>query len=609
MTSNCTVSNEKQPTATSLWHDQQIKTTAMLVSENWLFTCNTIKFVPQSESSQSVYQLTLKNSFNGFYLTSFVPDINSTNTALFLYRSISLYRELRPSDWEDISVILINRKSTLSRLAIKGSASLLQNTINRCNATLKMVDELNMGTAKKSTLKTELNLNELEFTEYCLYVENLRRLNCPDSNKLYHRYPQMLTKCSLKDLNQPSTSLLESSDSSFLNKYLQYELKLAENYKKSHRYQQAITVIERVLFLYEMTVKTAVSVKGSCSPAELFNELGDLYYHLSDGLRASQYFNLSLQAAKKDDEQLFVARAYNMLAVLNFNSGNHQAADTYFKSAIKTLPTNKSGGLHHKIFEYQGKFALIKNEISKAFLYFEKLEKEAERLQDSRILLEAYYNLASTAFMAENYSKSVYYLGKYQHTARKTADDCYELLYGYDLMVGVFLKVQQYDHACKYLELLSKLATNFDNHFFLARANLRLGMILIRNKDYDGAYRHLLQAEHYYTINQNDRELKLVFFHLGELFFFKKQLKKAAGYLISARKASRVADHLFSTARIEHYLGLIAMEQQKYEKAGTHFNRQLQLAVQDGDEPFAILAQEALNDLNNKLEQQTERGS
>lgn len=594
---NGTTAIDRQPAVAALWHEQEKRIPALCNRANWLFYTHTVKLNNPTEGQPAVYQLILENSFSGFYLTSFVKELNSTNISLFLHLTINLYRQHKLPDWDEIAVVLINRKSRLSRLAVKGATSLLQNTLNRNNTALQLIEDSAAAPEQKSRQRSENSLTELEYLAYRALVENLQRLNSPPASPLFFIYPLLMENCSIKQLELPDFSSTNPRSADFLHRYLNFELTAAETLKKAHRYQQAAAVIERVLFLSEAASKATLNLSADCSRSKLYSELGDFYYHLSDGIRAAHYFDLSLQAAKKENEPLSVAKAYNMLAVLNYNSGNHQAADSHFKAAIKTLPPNKAGGFHHKIFEYQGKFALIKNEVQKASLYFEKLEKEAERLQDNQVLLEAYYNLASAAFIDGNYEQCILHLDKYQQCASSSPADRYELLYGYDLMVGVYLKVQQYDNALKYLQLQTELAQSYDNQFFMARANLRLGMLLIRNQEYNNAYQLLLRAEHYYAVNRNERELKLVLFHLGELFFYKKQYKKAAGYLISARKASRMADHLFSPARIEHYLGLIALEQQKYSKASLHFQRQLQLAIQHNDDQFATLARESLANL------------
>ncbi|MBN1970004.1 MAG: hypothetical protein JXR48_04550 [Candidatus Delongbacteria bacterium] len=559
-----------------------------------MFTLNSEKF-PFKSKQEKLYLLSLTSSNAEISFFSICQELNSSNVVLFLNHILEIDRSKFGGNY--INSIQISKRTRIFNLIGTTEKSLA--------GKLKQKFEINIDITDKIKLKTKFekldyqNIQIILFEIFKKYLTILEQTNSLTFTNIQY-YPVLCDSQEITNLDKQNRS--ENYDRkfySFIMKFLSYNLTIARDLKTKHQHDEAILILVKIEEMFNIINNSGLETDSN-TLIELYDNLGELYYHESKNESAFKAFNMVVKLSKKIMNHSKVAAGYYRLAVLAYNRGRDKEADEYFYKVIKNLDKNKKSYDFHKIFEYQGKFSLIKNEISIAKINFEKLLNEAIRLDDDFIRMDAYFNLSSTLFIENDYKKALEYISNYIEIAEKISDN-FELLYAYDLLVAIYTKENKSTQLLNVLYKLSELSIKFKNPFFEARANLRLGMSLIKYGSLKEAEISLIKSEIYFQKTDNRRELKFIWFHLGEIYFTNYLYKKATGYFLKAKKLSNLDDKLFNTGRIEYYLGMISLANNKLDKAIRHFKKQYEISIMNSDYDFSDLAQKMLNKFPNTI--------
>ncbi|MBR2034248.1 MAG: tetratricopeptide repeat protein [Alphaproteobacteria bacterium] len=290
--------------------------------------------------------------------------------------------------------------------------------------------------------------------------------------------------------------------------YEKLEKLLNNNLPLSKEETIRINYLKAHLHLKEGDLETA-SVLAS-SAAACFHKIGYLYEEALCFMLNSNIYRacgiidtsqLMLQTALKIFKNLKAiskqAECYGMLGMLMITDNRFSEADSYFNNALSLFQNQNDPNGYASIINQQSLCALISHNFNRAIKLAKKAKQIYSQQQNPQGLAFSYDILAQSSFAANSPNTALTYSRKaaelYQQNKNFSA--YLEML---QLQSQIFIAKTNFSDSEKILRNIISLANSQNSCFHVANAYNLLGIIYLKQKDYqraEGIFQQALQAE------------------------------------------------------------------------------------------------------------------
>ena len=250
-----------------------------------------------------------------------------------------------------------------------------------------------------------------------------------------------------------------------------------------------------------------------------------------------------------------------------------------------------------------GRFHFFTEQLDSAYFYFEKTKQLLQNLNDEKRIAIVNISIGAIQLRLGNYNKTVKTLTE-SVTYFEKANDSLNAAKCYSNIASAFGELELYPKAIEYSEKALSIFNNLDQTQFrlitlpnLATQYYKIGdtvkAIILYNK-----------AEKLATELNHKRSLSIIYNNLGDVYLH-KDLDTAKQYIKKSLQLKKELNLNSGIGIAKNSLGIIALKQQKYKYAISHFNEaEKQIKGKQLVAVYSNLkeAYKGLNQLNKALE-------
>ena len=242
---------------------------------------------------------------------------------------------------------------------------------------------------------------------------------------------------------------------------------------------------------------------------------------------AKHYFERALLYADQCNNSLYVAKAYNNLGNVTYNSSDPQIAMTYYIKAIAICENNSYFDLLIKLYNNVGNILIRLKKYTLALDYFKKALKLIDHSTNPERL---YYYIGSLYRETKKYSPALRYLYKsYKILSEK--NDIYYLVHCLICLGEVYSDTKRYKKAKFYATQVYDYALKYELMDHFTSACLLLADIYQNIGDLEKAHSYFLIIEDKLSFIEGSVQLLLFYQQYNEFCLKINDLTKAHKYL------------------------------------------------------------------------------
>ncbi len=299
------------------------------------------------------------------------------------------------------------------------------------------------------------------------------------------------------------------------------------------------------------TLKLAKSYSDKKKIAEISITLGILYVEKDSFQEAAKYYNQALEISVAESDTILMARASGNLGNLYMFIGDYATAIECFSKASEMFEALKNEPGIAISCGAIGNLYFVQEDYKKAEWYFKKALEKYEILNDTAGIATTYLDLGSICKMKQDYSNALQYF--------KDAEDLFiELDYpryigqSYANTGNVFTEKGEFKNAYEYLNVAMSFFVEAKNEEDIARCNLDLAEVYLKQKRNSEAGNCINQAEEIALENNFIWTLLKVYEkkykylkasgNISDALEYHEKLYELSDSLVKAEKETRVAE-------------------------------------------------------------------
>jgi tetratricopeptide (TPR) repeat protein len=289
--------------------------------------------------------------------------------------------------------------------------------------------------------------------------------------------------------------------------------------------------------------------------------LGNLYHNISQLDSAKYYYEKSLFLGNQLENHIYISQAYRGLAIIEFDKGNLQKADSINNMDLENAIKFKDSMGMGLAYDFKGTINQNMSYYNIALTNVQKGLKIFEKLKDSIRIADTYNHLGTLEYNLENLEKAI----QYNEIALKIYQDYNDIGYEAQVLndIGIYyMKLKNYDNSLDYLsKSLEKTRQSQFKGIETAALN-NLGNLYFLNGDLNNAIKYLNQSITLGKSINAKRRIAVAENKLSEVYLSNNDLENALKNAISAKKYSEDNNSLSINMNSTSHLSNI------YEKKG-----------------------------------------
>ncbi|KAA3600889.1 MAG: tetratricopeptide repeat protein [Calditrichaeota bacterium] len=308
-------------------------------------------------------------------------------------------------------------------------------------------------------------------------------------------------------------------ESEKLDKYLKFQIYLAENYRKNYQNEEAINKLFELVEIYKLQSKKEAEVKTKLKISKTYSLMGEFG-------KALPISEKCLADSEEHNFRDLFGIAQNQIGLISMNQGNFEKALEFYKSSLEI---STELGDKAKISETISLIGLIysdKGELDKAMQQYQKSLMICEELEDKVGISYAYGNMGNIYSSQGNKEKAMECCKKLLEISEEIKNKR-----GIAFAVGnigtLFLEAKEYAKALDYLQKAKKISEELGNRNGLLISFINIGKIYKAQGNFEKA------IEYFDKSIKLAKELGIKFFlsllliGKAEILFFLKNLSEA----------------------------------------------------------------------------------
>ncbi len=263
--------------------------------------------------------------------------------------------------------------------------------------------------------------------------------------------------------------------------------------------------------------------------------LGNLYHNTSQLDSAKYYYKKSLLLGKQLHNHIYISQAYRGLAIIEFDKGNLQKADSINNMDLENAIKFKDSLGMGLAYDFKGTINQNMSYYNIALTHVQKGLKIFEKLKDSIRIADTYNHLGTLEYNLENFKKAI----AYNKIALKIYQNYNDIAYEAQVLndIGIYyMKLNDYDSSLDYLsKSLQKSRQSQFKGVEIATLN-NLGNLYFSKGDLNNAMTYLNQSITLGKSIKAMRRIALAENKLSEAYLSKNDLENALKNAMSAKK-------------------------------------------------------------------------
>jgi PAS domain S-box-containing protein len=265
---------------------------------------------------------------------------------------------------------------------------------------------------------------------------------------------------------------------------------MAESYKQLGNILFYQGDYKNVIHLYDSSLYFFNLLMDTVNISRVMNNLGIIYNNINDYEKSIDFHLQSLQFKIMKADSAGIANSYNNIGSIYYEAGNFIKSEEFFLKALEVLQNLKEDNSIQSILNNLG---LIKQELgdyTQSINYLMQSSEIGERLENKIGLISTYHNLGKSYFLLNNYQEAQsYYFTALDLSNSLGIENCNTL----NIIGQLFIELDYYDHALKYLKQAEKVAIKSSKLRELRDIYHNLATVYERTGRYYLAYQTYLQ--------------------------------------------------------------------------------------------------------------------
>jgi signal transduction histidine kinase len=238
--------------------------------------------------------------------------------------------------------------------------------------------------------------------------------------------------------------------------------------------------IDSALSYGNLALKLSEKTRNIEGESQAYNDLGILYYDLSNFNKSINYYKKSLVIRESNGDSMGMASSYNKLGISYQRIFKMDSAIFYATNALKIYEAKK----HIKYA------AIIKNNIANIYHDFKQYKKALEshlevadtykKINDNEGLTTSYTNIGNAYLLLKDSTQALNYYSKGIEIAEKY-DFKRELSTLYNNLGSVFKGQKKFEQAIDMYNKSMVLRTKFNDNYGVASAAFNIGSLYLSN--------------------------------------------------------------------------------------------------------------------------------
>lgn len=298
----------------------------------------------------------------------------------------------------------------------------------------------------------------------------------------------------------------------------------------------------------------------------IYSYIGKNYLELGDTLSAVNYYKKGLVLSEKLKIIEEIAAYNELIGYVYYYQGNLKKARHYFETALNTF---KKTNLHYRIALASGNVGLC------------------------------YFQMGNQLKSIEYYTQSA---KEYKIQDLKDGEGWTNFM-----LSNIHTEIGEYDKAIEYLYRNKEIYPKSD--YFDAYIEREVGKIIMTKGDLVEAEKQFEKAREIFVREAKDADKKVLYLDFALLYFKKQDYQKALTHLIDAEKYTRVSNNQYSLMTIDRLRGASLVKLNKVEEGKKDLLNALDFCLNtniEGELPFIYeylsLADSLLGDYRSSLE-------
>ncbi|MCF7793922.1 MAG: PAS domain S-box protein [Candidatus Cloacimonetes bacterium] len=241
-------------------------------------------------------------------------------------------------------------------------------------------------------------------------------------------------------------------------------------------------------------IRLAEKLEKKNSKARFLSYIGVAYEYKGNYTKALEMYNESLDIAVSLEDKELEASALINIAVVNQNMRHYD----------ESLNNNLQALELYRELDYTQGIASVLNNIGNVYLYLQQYEKALKYYQDSidlklqmenpNHLASTYQNIALVYQAMHDYENSIKYYDLSLEIMQKN-NDRYDMAITYGNLANLYYLMNEYNKALFFINESLHLHQNLQNIYGVCSAEIQMAKILIKQKKFTQAEKHLQESQ------------------------------------------------------------------------------------------------------------------
>lgn len=262
---------------------------------------------------------------------------------------------------------------------------------------------------------------------------------------------------------------------------------------------------------------------------------GDFFNYTNEKTNALDFYNKSLESAKKTNNNILIVATYLKQAIINHDLGEYDKALLLAKQSLKLSNEKKITKYTIQIYSIIGNAYMRQSNLENSLEYHIKALKQAEIEKDSVWISSCYNNIGAVYFNFQDYNKALDNYLKAISFKESDNSNKAKLASSYNNIAIIYRKHKEYEEALNYYH--KALELKVQNNDILSSASTHNNIALVYNsmKNFPLAEKHLKEAYTIYEQFDNKSGLASNLINHASIYMNKGDYSKALDFALKAK--------------------------------------------------------------------------
>ena len=334
--------------------------------------------------------------------------------------------------------------------------------------------------------------------------------------------------------------------------------------------------LDSALHYFDVGLDVAKKNKDDIGIAASYASIGNVHNQRGDFESAREYYQNSIEISERIGDFLEVAKISANMATTYVHQGNYPKAKKHFNNSLDYFLNLGRADFAASLYNNLTPIYMNEGKPDTALLLVKKTLAVFKKNNDFKGLANSHVSLASIHLQVSNYDSAFHHLQTSLVISEQLADTLRIGLI-YSKLGALYEQQGLYEKAlAEYIKYLN-ISEAKKNQKGVAIANKQIGLSYKNQKIYDEAIEHFMAGLEVAEKIKLNKEVGDINTKLGETYLEMGDSEKAAEYLNQAKNVLTEINYLVGLANVYQKLGKLKQERRFFEAAEKDFYQSLEI--------------------------------